>query len=145
MTRTISRPLHRRTLLRGAGVALGLPGKAVQEPVPDPRRQVGHERQPAAPGAEGLTQPGTSRARVASGTEPWPRIASWNARRSNRGPSRCSRCARRSWCCRCSPPVRDNGPTHLAPKAFLPLRPLRWLPRTDVVLESDDVGCAPRR
>ena len=40
------------------------------------------------------SQFGSSRLRVASGSEPWPRTASWNARRSNADPSRAVSSAR---------------------------------------------------
>jgi hypothetical protein len=45
-------------------------------------------RPPAAAQAGAVTQPGSSRSSVASGSEPWPSTWSWNSRRSNREPSR---------------------------------------------------------
>ena len=53
------------------------------------------ERRPPLPyPAFGTTQPGSSRARVASASEPWPRSASWKARRSKAAPSRAASSAR---------------------------------------------------
>ncbi len=44
-----------------------------------------------------VTQVGSSRASVASGSEPWPSTWSWNSRRSNRDPSRSAIWRRSAW------------------------------------------------
>ena len=78
-------PLHQRRFQRSSPAFAQITGLPVSAPRSIDRRSALRKGQGQAGVA---TQVGSSRASVARGSDPWPITASWNARRSNREPSR---------------------------------------------------------